>query len=103
MTIKEIYETMHRAGLTSSQMDFSRIWLGRSPRYYSHLIATQREPGLATLCGITWRLGRLIEKSKRQPNSSLLNLKQGLSDHIERRAITGIRRRHRLDRDVPSP
>lgn len=59
MKIKDIYEALRADGLTSSQMEFSRIWLGRSPRYYSHLIAVDREPGLATLCGISWRLKRM--------------------------------------------
>jgi len=52
MTVKEIYERMSAAGIASSKMEFSRIWLGRSPRYYSHLIAKRREPGVATLSAL---------------------------------------------------
>lgn len=88
MKVKEIYEAMAAAGLANSQMEFSQVWLGRSPRYYSHLIATQREPGLATLCGISWRLDRM--PLSRKP--VLLELKQQLVDEINRRAITDIRR-----------
>lgn len=88
MTVKQIYETMLASGLTSSQVEFSRIWLGRSPRYYSHLIATRREPGLATLCGIVWRLDQMPLSGK----PALLELKQRLGDEIDRRAITDIRR-----------
>ncbi len=88
MKVKELYETMAAAGLANSQMEFSQVWLGRSPRYYSHLIATQREPGLATLCGIAWRLDRM--SLSRKP--TLLELKQQLVDEINRRAITDIRR-----------
>ncbi|MCJ8151528.1 DUF6626 family protein [Shinella sedimenti] len=88
MTVKEIYEVMAAAGLANSQMEFSQIWLGRSPRYYSHLIATQREPGLATLCGVAWRLDRMPLSGK----PVLLELKQQLVDEINRRAITDIRR-----------
>ncbi|TAA50053.1 DUF6626 family protein [Shinella sp. JR1-6] len=88
MKIKKIYETMQSAGLANSQMEFSRIWLGRSPRYYSHLIATQREPGLATLCGVVWRLDRMPLQGK----PALLELKQKLTSEIERRAITDVRR-----------
>lgn len=88
MTVKQIYETMRGTGLTSSQMEFSSIWLGRSPRYYSHLIATQREPGLATLCGIVWRLDQM----QLSGNPALLEIKQNIASEIERRAITDIRR-----------
>lgn len=91
MKIKEIYEALRADGLTSSQMEFSRIWLGRSPRYYSHLIATQREPGLATLCGISWRLRRM----RLGDYPALLDFQQKLASEIERRAITDVRR-HRL-------
>lgn len=87
MKIKEIYEAMHADGLTSSQMEFSRIWLGRSPRYYSHLIAVGREPGLATLCGISWRLKRM----RLNGYPALLEFQQQLANEIERRAITDVR------------
>jgi hypothetical protein len=97
MKIKEIYEAMHVAGLTSSQMEFSRIWLGRSPRYYSHLIAVDREPGLATLCGIVWRLERLIERTPHKESNPLLFLKQAIGQHIERRAIIDVRRPRKPD------
>lgn len=88
MKIKEIYEAMHAAGLTNSQMEFSRIWLGRSPRYYSHLIAVGREPGLATLCGISWRLNRM----QLSGFPALLKFQQQLTSEIERRAITDVHR-----------
>jgi hypothetical protein len=88
MKVKEIYEAMAAAGLANSQMEFSSIWLGRSPRYYSHLLATQREPGLATLCGIVWRLDQMPLHG----TPILLELKQQLANEINRRAITDIRR-----------
>jgi hypothetical protein len=88
MKVKEIYEAMAAAGLANSQMEFSQIWLGRSPRYYSHLIATQREPGLATLCGIVWRLDQMSLSG----NPALLEIKQNIASEIERRAITDVRR-----------
>ena len=88
MKIREIYEAMYADGLTNSQMEFSRIWLGRSPRYYSHLIAVNREPGLATLCGISWRLKRM--RLNNLPR--LLDLQQKLANEIERRTVTDVRR-----------
>lgn len=89
MKIKDIYEALRTDGLTSSQMEFSRIWLGRSPRYYSHLIAIDREPGLATLCGISWRLKRM----RLDNYPALLDFQRKLASEIERRAITDVRRR----------
>lgn len=88
MKIKDIYEALRADGLTSSQMEFSRIWLGRSPRYYSHLIAVDREPGLATLCGISWRLNRM----RLDNYPALLDFQHKLANEIERRAITDVRR-----------
>ncbi|MDK4711586.1 DUF6626 family protein [Rhizobium sp. CNPSo 4039] len=92
MKIKEIYEAMRTDGLTSSQMEFSSIWLGRSPRYYSHLIAVGREPGLATLYGIKWRLEQLQAQSSPVPNPALLEFQRKLANEIDRRAIIDIRR-----------
>lgn len=92
--IRDIYGTMKAAGLTNSQVDFSRIWLGRSDRYYSHLIAVGHEPGLATLCGIKWRLEQLRSQSKSAPDPTLLELQHQIASEIERRAITD--RRHRV-------
>ncbi|WP_373289367.1 DUF6626 family protein [Rhizobium wenxiniae] len=40
MKITLIYESFKEFGLTQSQLEFSRIWLGRSPRYYSHLVSS---------------------------------------------------------------
>lgn len=93
MKVKKIYETIEACGLTGSQVEFSRLWLGRSPRYYSHLVAVQREPGVATLCGIIWRLERFIQTTRCGPDQMLLDLKQALAAHIEHRAITDIHMR----------
>lgn len=93
MKLIEIYSAMHCAGLTKSQMEFSKIWLGRSSRYYSHLLATQREPGLATLCGIVWRLERFIEGLPTDQADEMLELKHAINAHIARRAIVDVRGR----------
>lgn len=87
MKVTEIYETLQAAGLVSSQLQFSSIWLGRSPRYYSHLLASQREPGLATLNGVWWRLNSF--KSTESANAHRLEgLKLEIAAYISRRAIT---------------
>lgn len=92
MKIRDAFEAMQSAGLTNSQMEFSSVWLGRSPRYYSHLMATRREPGLATLCGIAWRLERM-QLERHYP--ALLDFKQTLDREIIRRAITDRKRNRR--------
>lgn len=93
MKLIEIYSALQQAELTKSQMEFSKIWLGRSPRYYSHLLATQREPGLATLCGIVWRLERFADGVPSRRADELLELKQAINAHIARRAIVDVRGR----------
>lgn len=93
MKLVEIYTAMHQAGLTKSQMEFSKIWLGRSPRYYSHLLATQREPGLATLCAIAWRIEQFAEGVPAGRADELLELKQAINAHIARRSIVDVRGR----------
>lgn len=91
MEISKIFELLQAQGVTKSQMEFSRIWLGRSARYYSHLVATGREPGLATLCALNWRLGQIAASLKGDQRKSLLELQQTLLLYIERRAVTDIR------------
>jgi hypothetical protein len=93
MKVVQIYSAMHRAGHTTSQMEFSKIWLGRSPRYYSHLLATHREPGLATLCGIVWRLERFAEGLPTEQAIKLLELKHAINAHIAHRSIVDVRGR----------
>lgn len=94
MTVKEIYEQMSASGLASSQMEFSCIWLGRSPRYYSHLIAKRREPGVATLSALIWRLDALLARTPCE-DGRLLELKQQLVELVQRRVITDRRKPQR--------
>jgi hypothetical protein len=92
MKIKDIYGELRKFGLTCSQVEFSRIWLGRSDRYYSYLIASQREPGLATLNGIWWRIDSLVRSSPTRI-VQLEPLKDAIAADIARRAITDRQRR----------
>lgn len=88
MLVREIYRTLRVCGLARSQVEFSRTWLGRSPRYYSHLIAVRREPGLSTLCAVVWRLETFLRRAGDKPDRDILHLKQALASHIEVRALT---------------
>jgi hypothetical protein len=95
VTIKEIFEILQSRGLAISQVQFSSIWLNRSPRYYSQLIATGREPSVGALVGLANRIGRIAGSMPLDRAQPLLDLKQQLDRYCERREIVGIRRRKR--------
>ncbi len=101
MEIRFIYEQLYEAGLVRSQMDFSAVWLGRSDRYFSHLLATQREPGLATLSALLIRLERMLMSVSAAStcHAIVAALAAELSANIQRRAICD-HRRHRRGLDV---
>lgn len=82
MDISAIYGILKRGGYCASQIDFSTNWLGRSPRYYSHLIASRQEPGLGTLLALEWRLSNRL---KDQPE--VRQFLRDLRSHITTRSI----------------
>lgn len=107
MGITEIYDRIRALGLVSSQIEFSRIWLNRSDRYYSNLIATRREPSVGTLSALAFRLERFIPISISTSASRathLLELSQNIRHHINWRSVVDIRRqgRFRVARNMSS-
>lgn len=42
MKLKEIFEGLRTLGLVRTQTDFSAIYLGKSQRYFSFLLSTER-------------------------------------------------------------
>lgn len=98
MDIQTIYAQLKDAGLVRSQMQFSEVWLGRSPRYYSNLLATKRQPGHATLNHLHVRLAGLADPAS--DTGELRELAANLRQHIDRRAIFDIRRRKPVDAHV---
>ena len=94
MNVAQIYHTALELGLARSQVEFSTIWLGRSPRYYSQLMAKQLEPSVGTLLGLSHRLGRLGETVRPELRTRLLELRRAVDQHCERRTLTDVRRRH---------
>ena len=93
MKIEEIFSQLSGSKLTRSQVEFSQTWLGRSPRYYSHLLATGQEPGLATLIALETRLRRVAEATTSKGDRDLLHeLDHQVRGNIEARSITDIRR-----------
>jgi hypothetical protein len=95
MEIKDIYARMRELQLASSQVQFSTVWLGRSPRYYSQLLATRREPSVGALMGLANRLGRLAPALPLNIRQGLLDLKRAVDRHYERREIVAVRRHRR--------
>ncbi|MCB8837022.1 DUF6626 family protein [Aurantimonas sp. VKM B-3413] len=95
MNIEEIFNQLVEAKMVVSQTEFSRIWLGRSGRYFSHLLATKQEPGLGTLIALELRLQRFATTfTKRADKELLVQLAHQLRGYIELRSITAIRRPH---------
>lgn len=98
--ILDIYTRIKRIGLAKSQLEFSRVWLGRSQRYYSHLVASGREPGVGTLVGLHWRLSNCADNLPANASRAQLHaLCDELQAHIKTKAVTRIR--HRSYRSTP--
>lgn len=94
MDVECLYWQFRELGLARSQVEFSQVWLGRSPRYYSHLMAECRQPGLATLTALRWRIARLV--AELQPSvlrDQLERIEVSLAESIELRSIVDIRTR----------
>lgn len=72
MIIQEIFEVLSDLGLVRSQVEFSRIWLGKSPRYYSSLLSRQQQPSLGTLAGLLFRVRNFAEHTMDPHDQAIL-------------------------------
>ena len=100
MRIQEIFEVLSDLGLVRSQMEFSRIWLGKSPRYYSSLLTRQQQPSVGTLTGLLFRLRNiLVHTRETEARSAIFTLVQRLEQHVAVRSIAGhtLRRSSRIN------
>lgn len=101
MDIQVIYAKLKQLGLATTHAEFSRVWLGRSSRYYSKLLTTDRQPGVPTLNALRIRLAGLSTSMRGSPQRhELCVFVEDLRQHIDRRSILDIRRRkpaHLLD------
>ena len=94
MDIQVIYAKLKHMGLATSHAEFSRVWLGRSSRYYSKLLTTDRQPGVPTLNALRVRLASLVTSMRDSPQrQELCHLVESLRQHIDHRSIVDIRRR----------
>lgn len=90
MRVQEIFEVLFDLGLVRSQMEFSRIWLGRSPRYFSSLLARQQQPSVGTLTGLLFRLRNIVAHTGEvEARTALFMLIQRLEQYVAFRAISG--------------
>jgi hypothetical protein len=79
MSIENIYNLLRKLNFVESQETFSRIYLGKSNRYYSMLMAANRKPSSAALTHLVSRLKQLVDE---EGNDLLARL--NAKDHIER-------------------
>jgi hypothetical protein len=97
MNISAIYDQMRALDLVTSQVEFSRIWLDRSDRYYSYLVSTHREPSVGTLSSLAFRLERFLPTCSSVDRATrVLELTQLLRHHIHWRSVVDIRRQGRV-------
>lgn len=91
MSVTEIYNLLVRLGLAKSQCDFSRRFLGRSPRYYSYLRATGSNPPVEVLMALAMRLewiSQAAESMNEMPwAAEVLCVAGELREEVEKRSI----------------
>lgn len=96
MKITDVYARLKRENIVRSQWEFSIIWLNRSPRYYSHLIAVDREPGVATLIGLADRIRKIGSGLSLERRDRLLSMAEQIDANCRIRAVTDLHRRGSL-------
>ena len=102
MRVQEVFEVLTDLELVRSQIEFSRLWLGKSPRYYSSLLARQQQPSVGTLAGLLFRLRNVfVHTHEASARSAILELIQRLEQHVAVRSITGRGPRSVRTRVVP--
>jgi hypothetical protein len=63
MSLRRVYNSLHAAGLVTSQRQFSREWLHKQPSYMSCCESRSKEPSLEVLLVLHNRIRRLISAS----------------------------------------
>lgn len=59
MDIQKTYQTLKEQHWVKTQEEFRSKWLGRTPRYYSMLLASNRKPSLAAVTILAYRIQTL--------------------------------------------
>lgn len=95
--IRKIYAEIIELGFVRNQNGFSEIFLGKSKRYYSFLIATEREPPLHVLISLALRLERLagqLDAHQGWKAEQLKVMAEEIRREVDRRSLLIIPRRH---------
>ena len=71
--LNEAFEFLAGIGVVASQEDFSSRFLSKSPRYYSMLKATGREPSVEALASLAARMVDLGKNLKASRYGNILN------------------------------
>lgn len=61
MVIVRVYNALCELNLVETQEQFSVKFMGKSPRYYSYLLAVKREPSIQTAYALATRLDMLAQ------------------------------------------
>ncbi|WP_425514405.1 DUF6626 family protein [Azospirillum soli] len=81
--LNQIYNVLVSERICSSQVEFSRVWLGSSSRYYSNVRATGRQPSIQVLTSLALRLERLAATlAERNPRSATANRLRRCADTV---------------------
>lgn len=92
MRIEKTYQALYEMGICTTQVAFSRDWLGSSERYFSHLLSRGREPHLTAVIGLVVRLEKLTDYLSADPRyaahtRTLNHLIDDLWDEVRARAL----------------
>ena len=87
MDIQDVYRRLQELGLVGSQVEFSRLWLGKSARYYSSLLARQHQPSLGTLTALQHRIRRTLEFTDAGSSPPLASLLARLDADVAKRIV----------------
>lgn len=60
--IKRVYETLKASNIVSTQDQFSTLFMGKSPRYYSYLASSKRDASIETAYALAVRLDMLAQR-----------------------------------------
>lgn len=81
--LSNIYNFLLSNSFCSSQVEFSRVWLGSSSRYYSNLLATGRAPSIQVLTSLALRLEQLSATlAERNPYSTISTRLRDCADAV---------------------
>lgn len=84
--IKEIYQELKDINLVETQNEFSADFLGKSPRYYSYLMATNRQPSIGASYALSVRLEMIAEQLRAKENIKWANRFDELARIVEENA-----------------